>query len=140
MKSLILFGFTFWCVIGDSSLELRPSFSYLSFHSSLLENGSPIQIEGSKMYILAKKCTFVIKLDFGSPEYIFLEKDLHSHNSLTYQKRNYNVKLPLLLDGLVAHAITIVDGELKYVAATNTETNELYVLNIGFKYTVRYFT
>lgn len=43
-----------WGDAGLGKLELRPSFSYLTFTSSLATNPSGVVIDSTKMYILAK--------------------------------------------------------------------------------------
>jgi hypothetical protein len=92
-------------------------------------NLSPVVIVGSTMHILAKRCILVLTLVLGSNEYVHLEHDLITQPSITYQKQNYNSRVPLLLDGLTAHGFTIDNFDLKFVIASNKDSNELFVLN-----------
>lgn len=71
-----------------------------------------------------------------SEKYVFLERELNpAENSegLTYQKRNYNPKTPLLLNGLTPHGYTIVEGELRHLVATDPSNGDLYVATLGVK-------
>jgi hypothetical protein len=73
----------------------------------------------------------------GSSEYVHLETDLSSPSFTTYQKRNYNPKSPLLLDGLIPRGFTTDNNDLRFVVGRDEATNELYVLTLGVKSTTR---
>lgn len=128
------------CTAQTSKVELRPSFSYLTFASSLATSPSNVVVEGSAMYVLAKKCTPPSPLVPQANSYVFLERELDRSKNpegRTYQKRNYNPKSPLLLNGLTPHGFTIMDGELSHVVASNPNTKALYVLTMSVKYISR---
>jgi len=79
-----------------------------------------------------------LSLVFESEEYVHLEQDLTKGSSVTYQKRNYNPRTPLLLDGLTAHGFTVDNSDLKFVIATDKNNNELLVLTLSLRSTTRY--
>ena len=54
----LFFLFTALCTDNVRKLELRPSFSYLTFTSPLSASSSNVVIDQTKMFILAKECKF----------------------------------------------------------------------------------
>lgn len=57
MRTLILLHlFLGLLATSNSFLELRPSFSHLTFKASLASNPSSVLVTGSTMHILARKC------------------------------------------------------------------------------------
>ena len=121
-----------------SELDLKPSFSYITFHSSINDNISPLVFENTKMFILAKRCNSAYILVLNSAEYVFLERDFEDLNHITYEKRNYNIKAPLLFEGFNVHGYTVIKDELTHVVVTDS-SNNLYVLTIDIQSTPRYF-
>ena len=77
-----------------------------------------------------------IILVYGSERFVFLERelnDVNNPNEFTYQKRNYNVKTPLLLNSYYPYGFTLENGELQYIVAVDRSDNTLYVLTMGIK-------
>ena len=61
------------------------------------------------------------------------------HSSITYQKRNYEPKSPLKLNGLMTHGFIMEDDNLRYVVATDYNKRELKVVEIRVKSKLKYF-
>eukprot|EP00826_Nyctotherus_ovalis_P054913 TRINITY_DN7245_c0_g5_i2.p1 TRINITY_DN7245_c0_g5~~TRINITY_DN7245_c0_g5_i2.p1 ORF type:complete len:139 (-),score=19.71 TRINITY_DN7245_c0_g5_i2:66-482(-) len=131
--TLLLLSFT----TAQTSLHLKPSFTYLSFSAPLRQSPASILIRNTTMHILAKKCKVLSHLVPTSSHYLHLTKDLSKFSAPTYLKRNYNMKLPLNLEGLVVHGFSVEDEELTHVVVTEESSNDLYVLTMGVKYVSR---
>lgn len=67
-----------------------------------------------------------------------LERLLGREFGATYQRRNYNARAPLVLDGLTTHGFTVDNNDLRHVVASDEATDDLFVLTLGVKSTTRY--
>ena len=84
---------------------------------------------------------FLLTLVLASDQYAFTERELSplkNNKDVTYQKRNYNTRTPLLLNKYTANGYVIEDEELAYVVTTDEYTKNMYILTLGIKSVPRY--
>ncbi len=62
---------------------------------------------------------------------MWLERNLSDPLRTTYQKRNYNPKTALALDGLQVNGYTVDGNELQFLVATEAKTNHLIVMSLA---------